>query len=201
MNIFPVLIKLYIPLWFYSNDDYIHRNTAFESLYIPLWFYSNADPTAERSWTDHLYIPLWFYSNNHANAWDDNRHNFTFHYGSIQIRIKRIINWIKITLHSTMVLFKSQPVIQNNHLKKALHSTMVLFKSDTRSPWHVHKRLYIPLWFYSNCRDANIDIAACGFTFHYGSIQMQVQATEYLLGFTLHSTMVLFKCLKFYVVF
>ena len=118
---------------------------------------------------------------------------FTFHYGSIQIITRTLETTTDTTLHSTMVLFKSQPVIQNNHLKKALHSTMVLFKSDTRSPWHVHKRLYIPLWFYSNCRDANIDIAACGFTFHYGSIQMQVQATEYLLGFTLHSTMVLFK--------
>ena len=122
------------------------------ALYISLWFYSNASRrSAFQRFQRFLYIPLWFYSNH----------------------ITMLVVHYNLSLHSTMVLFKSPPpwgmksslvlyiplwfysnIKANQNGSKlwlTLHSTMVLFKSPP--PWGMKSSLvlYIPLWFYSNC--------------------------------------------------
>ena len=56
-------ISLYIPIWFYSNEQETKSQIASRQLYIPIWFYSN-DKQAKRFYNSkELYIPIWFYSN------------------------------------------------------------------------------------------------------------------------------------------
>ena len=78
-------LKLYIPIWFYSNDDATEEEIDKLALYIPIWFYSNLPVVADFTraylplhsnlvlfkyrWQRKsmlkmlLYIPIWFYSN------------------------------------------------------------------------------------------------------------------------------------------
>ena len=59
--------SLYIPIWFYSNNDYFLRAAYVYCLYIPIWFYSNPFGT--------VYVPI--------------GGTFTFQSGSIQIIWKK----------------------------------------------------------------------------------------------------------------
>ena len=55
--------SIYIPLWFYSNNRFIHIIAGKRFIYIPLWFYSNTIRNSFRRFFRNIYIPLWFYSN------------------------------------------------------------------------------------------------------------------------------------------
>ena len=100
-------ISLYIPIWFYSNKFSVSVFYKVEVLYIPIWFYSNICHRLIMHMVSHLYIPIWFYSNTDIEDKEYNELIFTFQSGSIQMgdKITIIINFF----------------------------------------------LYIPIWFYSNC--------------------------------------------------
>ena len=165
-------IRIYIPLWFYSNSECLHSVERLQNLhstmvlfkwinvlivqrtdkciYIPLWFYSNDNIKNGFSSIGDIYIPLWFYSNSDDHSTATSCPN----------------------LHSTMVLFKlynkcacqaplpwftfhygSIQIILYIVLlcvDKYLHSTMVLFKCKDIAYNCNLKPIYIPLWFYSN---------------------------------------------------
>ena len=77
--------ELYIPIWLYSNGNFIFINCTFANLYIPIWLYSNVDNAIETlvfisalhsnlvifkfklfrlcQCCISLYIPIWLYSN------------------------------------------------------------------------------------------------------------------------------------------
>ena len=165
------------------------------ALYISLWFYSNASRrSAFQRFQRFLYIPLWFYSNH----------------------ITMLVVHYNLSLHSTMVLFKSPP-------PWGMKSSLVLYiplwfysncwrqiRTWTKSvlyiplwfysnlvsvrPYTSSRYLYIPLWFYSNPNAAAIlhNIYSV-FTFHYGSIQICFFPCTVICYYSLHSTMVLFK--------
>ena len=83
-------------------------NTCFNSaiiIYIPLWFYSNATLSGCMFCACTIYIPLWFYSNTIAREYSALTAEFTFHYGSILMKIYKTLLICLIYLHSTMVLF------------------------------------------------------------------------------------------------
>ncbi len=78
-----LLVKIYIPLWFYSNCIIKVSVKIGNVIYIPLWFYSNADYYIKLKADSRIYIPLWFYSN-----------------------LDVILTiYLRKNLHSTMVLF------------------------------------------------------------------------------------------------
>ena len=76
---------------------------------------------------------------------------FTFQYGSIQIQKEYFHNHKKQShLHSNMVLFKLLPQkVYLQHMEN-LHSNMVLFKLTIIITLGCNRRIYIPIWFYSN---------------------------------------------------
>ena len=76
----------------------------------------------------HLLFTFWSYSNGEDLLDMEVDIKFTFHYGPIQI-----IN-------------KFRNVVVCAHL----HSTMVLFKFIAKSILFCFRRIYIPLWSYSN---------------------------------------------------
>ena len=57
------------------------------TIYIPLWFYSNAVRSADKIPNLLIYIPLWFYSNIASEIASTVPPVFTFHYGSILIKL------------------------------------------------------------------------------------------------------------------
>ena len=63
----------------------LSRNIKKGYLYIPIWFYSNIDRTFISEVGTDLYIPIWFYSNKGAFCYVNEKINFTFQSGSIQI--------------------------------------------------------------------------------------------------------------------
>ena len=77
-------VKLYIPIWFYSNRMAQNVIITKKALYIPIWFYSNFSLAGSPINTQLLYIPIWFYSNAATTV--------------------NVITPIK-TLHSNLVLF------------------------------------------------------------------------------------------------
>ena len=99
--------KLYIPIWFYSNNTYSISGVLSWLLYIPIWFYSNHSYSAKsylsksftfqsgsiqiwtyssrEGYTIELYIPIWFYSNYSLACAVIYAANFTFQSGSIQM--------------------------------------------------------------------------------------------------------------------
>ena len=79
-----LLLHIYIPLWFYSNQFAIHQVQQLKNLHSTMVLFKLRLQQLRRK--DYfIYIPLWFYSNV-CKFW------------------KRII--LKRDLHSTMVLFK-----------------------------------------------------------------------------------------------
>ena len=57
----------------------------------------------------------------------------------------------------------------------------------------INIKIYIPLWFYSNCKSGIYVVNTQTFTFHYGSIQIATNLRMKKSKLNLHSTMVLFK--------
>ena len=78
-------IKLYIPIWFYSNVQSVSLYLCLKNLYIPIWFYSNetirqTQPNYLFSLHSNLVLFKWYTKNNHFKFV-----YFTFQSGSIQI--------------------------------------------------------------------------------------------------------------------
>ena len=83
----------------------IHDTGNFD-IYIPLWFYSNTEILIVISDLTLIYIPLWFYSNPTVLIISVSSFPiFTFHYGSILIKMRGGVFIERRNLHSTMVLF------------------------------------------------------------------------------------------------
>ena len=101
------VLYLYIPIWFYSNDNGVIVFDKPYNLYIPIWFYSNwvkaliSHPVHSSLHSNLvlfkfytciflafpviLYIPIWFYSNLSIISVLDGANLFTFQSGSIQM--------------------------------------------------------------------------------------------------------------------
>ena len=142
---------LYIPIWFYSNDNRELMQSDIQQLYIPIWFYSNENSAAVSYKSCRLYIPIWFYSNDHLShflfdiyrlyipiwfysnksgvrkqiPW---KNAFTFQSGSIQILWDLAPLLSSHSLHSNLVLFKSCVIQKDGSRTFTLHSNLVLFK-------------------------------------------------------------------------
>ena len=104
----------------------------------------------------------------------DEYNEFTFHYGPIQIIRSFLLVSTVLHLHSTMVLFKCEIIVQ-------IRSYLLI---------------YIPLWSYSNFQ-TNIQFASIVIIYiplwSYSNVKsISTKSTLYL---NLHSTMVLFKSL------
>ena len=102
-------MRLYIPIWLYSNNITQIKRTLEKSLYIPIWLYSNLflsclysyyafftfqsgyiqmlpDKNSPSS-SSSLYIPIWLYSNVCNFAIFFSSFIFTFQSGYIQIKV------------------------------------------------------------------------------------------------------------------
>ena len=88
VNQFSSFLKLYIPIWFYSNFIAPPTQCRFTTLYIPIWFYSNNVHIIVFHNIAILYIPIWFYSNAMLNLAPPLILSFTFQSGSIQILLR-----------------------------------------------------------------------------------------------------------------
>ena len=104
--LFPCL--LYIPLWYDSNLYYKRKCVSFILLYIPLWYDSNVDRIFTYMWYLRLYIPLW-YDSNLVDDYDvSDCHFFTFHSGTILIWP---LFYYRNTLFSSTVLSTSNFIL------------------------------------------------------------------------------------------
>ena len=99
-----------------------------------------------------IYIPLWFYSNDYGEYIDMGLNKFTFHYGSILIR-KTYMKSANIKIYIPLWFYSNfLPPVSLFHLLL----------------------IYIPLWFYSNDLKNLRHKRPSTFTFHYGSILMEL---------------------------
>ena len=89
------------------------------------------------------------------------KNQFTFHYGSIQIRWtrKNVDSYRPFTFH-----YGSIQICWN------------------RMEYYSSKVIYIPLWFYSNYHVILVIIYKKKFTFHYGSIQIESINTSLIIN-------------------
>ena len=119
-----------------------------------------------------IYIPIWFYSNIEKYQKIILQELFTFQYGSIQIKITKLVTANCPHLHSNMVLFKCGNWDNNSENDKftfqygSIQMCKYLEKYNEES-------IYIPIWFYSNYIAAKNFLLAKKFTFQYGSIQIK----------------------------
>ena len=74
--------------------------------------------------------------------------------------------------------------------------------SYSNKMWWVYKncqrKIYIPLWSYSNSNDVPLATEISVFTFHYGPIQIAKYKVFLYSMSHLHSTMVLFKWIRWW---
>ena len=120
----------------------------------------------------YLYIPIWFYSNKITYKLDVRMNTFTFQSGSIQMKTNYYRTFaiysftfqsgsiqmalslkdclLLSSLHSNLVLFKSDDVTARREHVLPLHSNLVLFKLKFSKNTYDFLKLYIPIWFYSN---------------------------------------------------
>ena len=142
-------ISIYIPLWFYSNDNAassgchpdsftFHYGSILmpysSSQYLPIQLFTFHYGSILILWdryinipSVYIYIPLWFYSNISMQLKVFSPMKFTFHYGSILIRrghcqSSRLLTF---TFHYGSILMSLPGLLILPYIY--LHSTMVLF--------------------------------------------------------------------------
>ena len=101
--------------------------------------------------SDYLYIPIWLYSNLPCLAGNKDRFIFTFQSGYIQIGEGADTLTRKGSLHSNLVIFKSER--EPTHLPaRDLYIPIWLYSNIvTYILIFIKYHLYIPIWLYSNC--------------------------------------------------
>ena len=119
-------------------------------LYIPLWLYSNVASCRGITQVSALYIPFWLYSNNIGQAVDLVKDYFTFHSGYIPMASDTPIISHKLPLHSILVIFQWSNAHKWRRNRQALHSILVIFQSNCVILFNIPNVLYIPFWLYSN---------------------------------------------------
>ena len=102
---------------------------------------------------------------------------FTFQSGDIQIKSKqRVINFMKSTLHSNLVIFKFDYFIQFIYLKLTLHSNLVIFKCLFRVQIvHMILPLHSNLVIFKFSPPIDTITSTTFFTFQSGDIQIVLQ--------------------------
>ena len=161
-------LNLYIPIWWYSNiqTSFLYRR------YFNYFTFQYGD----------IQIDTGYLKNNAPKI-------FTFQYGDIQICYKAISRkWLKIPLHSNMVIFKYVRRIPSRTHFSSLHSNMVIFKWTDRYLYlmlqsALHSNMVI---FKFNDKTAE-NLLLDAFTFQYGDIQIQ-QRGQKALCFKLNFT-------------
>ena len=99
-------MQLYIPIWFYSNENLESDETDIHALHSNLVLFKYDPMRVNDDTTGKLYIPIWFYSNVLPSALYVLPHCFTFQSGSIQIYQPYCLLFASNSLHSNLVLFK-----------------------------------------------------------------------------------------------
>ena len=123
--------QIYIPIWFYFNDEGATGEAEADDIYIPIWFYFNVSRVQKNRKLVRIYIPIWFYFNKFVLLQSLVPFQFTFQYGSTSI------------LPALGVI---SPLLY-------LHSNMVLLQFSRVPYLSVFISIYIPIWFYFNdCR-------------------------------------------------
>ena len=120
--------QIYIPIWFYFNDEGATGEAEADDIYIPIWFYFNVSRVQKNRKLVRIYIPIWFYFNKFVLLQSLVPFQFTFQYGSTSI------------LPALGVI---SPLLY-------LHSNMVLLQFSRVPYLSVFISIYIPIWFYFN---------------------------------------------------
>ena len=141
-------ISIYIPLWFYSND-----NAASSGCHPDSFTFHYGSILMPYSSSQYLPIQL-----------------FTFHYGSILILWDRYINIPSVYIYIPLWFYSniSMQLKVFSPMKFTFHygSILIFFSSSHFLSYPI----YIPLWFYSNEQGLKVQGDIIAFTFHYGSI-------------------------------
>ena len=81
--------SIYIPLWSYSNVEYVIRNVQGQNLHSTMVLFKFESINTSLV-INAIYIPLWSYSNPICKFFHLGFIKFTFHYGPIQICYRHI---------------------------------------------------------------------------------------------------------------
>ena len=144
--------QIYIPIWFYFNDEGATGEAEADDIYIPIWFYFNVSRVQKNRKLVRIYIPIWFYFNKFVLLQSLVPFQFTFQYGSTSI------------LPALGVI---SPLLY-------LHSNMVLLQFSRVPYLSVFISIYIPIWFYFNPDVIWYVSPGTTFTFQYGSTSIMI---------------------------
>ena len=107
--------EIYIPIWFYFNDEGATGEAEADDIYIPIWFYFNVSRVQKNRKLVRIYIPIWFYFNKFVLLQSLVPFQFTFQYGSTSILPALGVISPLLYLHSNMVLLQSNHSILSYH--------------------------------------------------------------------------------------
>ena len=144
------VVKLYIPIWFYSNARKVKSFLAKFSLHSNLVLFKCTNVISSLPWLSTLHSNLVLFKFSPPSFYHFLKVFFTFQSGSIQIRQFYTLNSDNLPLHSNLVLFKCSYFARVIlcfflYIPIWFYSNWGFYNSHICDIW-----LYIPIWFYSN---------------------------------------------------